>query len=371
MAQGFGWSDHIEKNFRQIGVEAFQFLANALPLQEAWCRENLVTRKSGLDLLLAQIAQIKPTVLFIEDPLGFKPGWIKIIRERVSSIRLVIGTLCAPYGHQHTGILSDLDCLLTCTPGFVRDFQSKGLKAHLWLHAFEGSLLPKIAEQNSFPESKVVFTGSFFAGQSFHDERSRLVADLLKNDIPIDIYGQIIEPPYYKVVGKSVALTLAKWLTKSRYGESIARQAIISRILNSELDSREGRALLPKIRNCIKPPVYGLEMMKVLAKSDMALNVHIGVAGAYAGNQRLFEATGAGTCLLTDWKENLGSLFEIDTEVVAFSSSEECIEKARWLLDHPQERVKIARAGQERTLKDHSLSGRVKEVDDLIRAHLH
>ena len=85
---------------------------------------------------------------------------------------------------------------------------------------------------------------------------------------------------------------------------------------------------------------------------------------------RLFEATGVGTCLLTDWKENLSELFEIDREIVTYKSVDECIEKAKWLLEHPQERELIAKAGQARTLKDHTFAQRAVQLDKIIREAL-
>ena len=55
--------------------------------------------------------------------------------------------------------------------------------------------------------------------------------------------------------------------------------------------------------------------------------------------------------MVTDWKKNLNDIFEIDTEVVAFKTPEECIEKVKWLLNNPTEREKISRAGQRRVVE--------------------
>jgi spore maturation protein CgeB len=84
---------------------------------------------------------------------------------------------------------------------------------------------------------------------------------------------------------------------------------------------------------------------------------------------RLFEATGMGSCLVTDWKTNLKNLFQPEIEVVTYKSSEECIEKVHYLLDHDKERRAIATAGQKRTLRDHTILVRVKQIDDLIQKH--
>jgi spore maturation protein CgeB len=85
---------------------------------------------------------------------------------------------------------------------------------------------------------------------------------------------------------------------------------------------------------------------------------------------RLFEATGVGTCLLTDRKSNLASLFEPDREVAVYGSPDECVERARWLLDHPRECREIALAGQRRTLRDHTFARRATVLDSILREEL-
>ncbi len=85
---------------------------------------------------------------------------------------------------------------------------------------------------------------------------------------------------------------------------------------------------------------------------------------------RLFEATGVGTCLLTSFRPNLPNLFEIDREIVTYSSPDECAEKARWLLENPEDRERIARAGQQRTLRDYTFEKRADLMDELIRRKL-
>jgi len=106
-------------------------------------------------------------------------------------------------------------------------------------------------------------------------------------------------------------------------------------------------------------------MFKQLSNSKITLNVHGGVAGNSAVNMRLFEVTGVGSCLLTDWKKNLNELFEIDKEVIAFKTADECIEKTKWLLNNPDEREKIAKAGQARVLKDYNFEIRARQLDEI------
>jgi spore maturation protein CgeB len=48
----------------------------------------------------------------------------------------------------------------------------------------------------------------------------------------------------------------------------------------------------------------------------MTLNIHADSSPTHASNMRLLDATGEGTCLVTEWKENLHELFEPEKEVV-------------------------------------------------------
>jgi len=111
-------------------------------------------------------------------------------------------------------------------------------------------------------------------------------------------------------------------------------------------------------------------MYEIFHKSLMTLNHHIDVAGEYAGNARLFEATGVGTLLVTDWKKNLHEMYEPGQEVVAYRSAEECAELVQYYLEHDEEREAIARAGQERTLRDHTYYQRMLEFSEIVQRYL-
>ena len=94
-------------------------------------------------------------------------------------------------------------------------------------------------------------------------------------------------------------------------------------------------------------------MFEVLAKSKISFNRHINVAENNANNMRLFEATGMGSLLLTDAKENLHKLFKIDQEIVTYSCKEEALEKVEYFKESDMA-SQIAAAGQKRTLKEHT-----------------
>jgi spore maturation protein CgeB len=100
------------------------------------------------------------------------------------------------------------------------------------------------------------------------------------------------------------------------------------------------------------------------------LNIHGEIAEDYAGNMRLFEATGVGTLLLTDSKRNLGDLFVPGEEVVSYRTAEECAELIRHYVERPGERDLIAAAGQRRALRDHTYRRRMEQLIEIIERHL-
>jgi spore maturation protein CgeB len=111
-------------------------------------------------------------------------------------------------------------------------------------------------------------------------------------------------------------------------------------------------------------------MYRALASSRVTLNRHINVAENNANNMRLYEATGVGAMLLTDKKDNLGDMFEVGKEVVAYSNETEAAEMIRHYLAHPEEADAIARAGQARTLNDHTYEKRMEELVPILKRHL-
>ena len=86
---------------------------------------------------------------------------------------------------------------------------------------------------------------------------------------------------------------------------------------------------------------------------------------------RLFEATGAGAFLLTDFKDNLETLFAPDREVAVWRSNDDCLDAIGRALGNDKGRAEIARAGQARTMVQHTYRHRTTEIlgfADTVRA---
>jgi len=103
-------------------------------------------------------------------------------------------------------------------------------------------------------------------------------------------------------------------------------------------------------------------MYQALRASRLTLNSHIDMAGREAGNARLFEATGVGAFLLTDFKDNLDTLFAPEREVAAWRTVGDCLAQIERYLADDAARLSIAKAGQARTLAAHTFRRRVEEI---------
>jgi len=368
MGQGYSWADFFARELRKTGVEAFEIVSNAGPLQQAWAREHGCTA-AGRDLVAEQIKAIAPDVVFLQDSYIFNGSWVNKLRKDVPSIRRVIGWWCAPFSDVVLEGFRAFDSVIACSPLFKQHLEEMGMRAFELHHAFEPSLLPRIEENNHYPRVDFRFMGSIISGSGYHDMRQMLLEHLLDANVSLDLFANIPRITAADLFLRRSAYVVSKGLAAVGLTSLASTLPLIGKAYTLlEMPSRPRH--MEKLLAIAKPPVYGLEMFKALSRSRIGFNNHGEVAADYAVNVRLFEVTGVGACLLTDWKKNLGELFEIDKEVIAYRSAEECVEKVHWLLDHPKECEAIAKAGQARTLRDYTFQRRAAEFDTIVRSEL-
>ena len=77
---------------------------------------------------------------------------------------------------------------------------------------------------------------------------------------------------------------------------------------------------------------------------------------------RNFEIPGCGGFLLTADADNLGDYYASGKEIVIFKDALDLIEKAKYYLEHEEERAGIAKAGYERTIREHTYEKRFQEL---------
>jgi spore maturation protein CgeB len=365
MAQDFGWSNYYQLHLKNLGNEAFEIVVNADSLQSAWANEHRLSI-TGESLLLEQFKVYKPEVIFFQDSFVFSVSFLKNLKKNVPSVKKIIGWCCSPFTNQQLEIYKLFDFVCTCSPKFIYMFNKAGIKSYRLNHAFESSILTNLKQYNNYPESDLIFIGSFIGNEDFHNERIQLIEKLINQKVNLSLYTNLPNNNSIYILAQKFGYITANFLRSIGLNSLSFQLPLIKK--TARLTEMPGKINFSKefIEEANPTPLFGLEMMKAISKAKIGFNSHGGVAGEYAANIRLFEITGVGACLLTDNKKNITDFFEPDKEVVTYSSSEECVEKVNWLLSHPTKLKEISEAGQRRTLKDHSFERRAEELNEII-----
>lgn len=373
MADCYHWSNFMSQALHGLGYEADDLVANAQPLQQGWAKENGVAYTAEnwlLEITAAQVRAFRPDVLFFFDYYTFPAEFIRRLRAECPSIRLVLGWCGAPY--KDASVFHEYDCVLSCIPELAEHFRMLGHRAFHFNHMFEPRILDRL-KSSSKPSIPFSFIGQIIKGGKFHNERERLLLELIsKTDLQIfsDLEIQSAQERRYfqsRKFASDILLRLTRWGVPKRLWERIP---ISHKLLQWRERTDLSKIIDQRLAKRAHPGVYGVEMYQTLHDSKVSLNSHIDISPKSASNMRLFEATGVATCVLTDWKENLPDLFAPDTEIVTYRTPQECAEKARYLLEHESERQAIAAAGQRRTLQDHTLTQRAAQLHEIIHRGL-
>jgi spore maturation protein CgeB len=240
------------------------------------------------------------------------------LQEARPHVRLVVGQIGCPISPKIDFIQYDL--VLSSLPYYVDRFRNKGLKSELFRLGFERTISDRLMKRSSpYP---VVHVGSY---DSLHQERNKLLETLIEHGIPLGCWGFGI---------KHLSAT-------------------------------------SPIHRCYQGEAWGLKMYNIRHNSLIVVTKHISsVAKGHAAMMTLFETTGVGALLVIDHAKDLPILFEPGKELVAYRTPNECAELIEYYLEHDKEREAIAKAGQQRTLKEHTFYHRMQELLEIVRKYL-
>jgi hypothetical protein len=346
----FGVADFYSRNFAALGHPAAEIHINNPWLQAAWAREHgmavetadpsagvarkplpawlqravtpfkpmlrPLARKVGLSpkldaqaekILLAQIEDFKPDLVLNQDTFHVDTSLMRRIKGIGRPI--LIGQVgIAPSRGEDWAVY---DLMMSQLAATVNIFRGLGVRAEVNHLAFEPAIL------DALPPQPLTDIDVSFVGTVSPDHRQRIaLLEAVAERYDLKLFGN---PPQ--------ALAAASPLHK-----------------------------------CFQGEVWGADMYQALRRSKITLNSHIDMAGREAGNMRLFEATGVGAFLLTDFKDNLHTLFAPDREVAVWRSIDDCLKAIDRALDDDAARNATARAGQARTMAQHTYRHRAAEI---------
>jgi hypothetical protein len=349
-ASMFGVADFYSRNFAALGHRAAEIHVNNAWLQSAWARENgmafeapeppggagrrelprwlqrvakplkpmlrPLARKVGLSpkldakaetILLAQIEEFRPDLIINQDIFYVDTGLMRRIKNIGNPI--LIGQVGIEPSRGEDWSVYDL--MISQLPSTVRSFRALGVRAEVNHLAFEPTILDTLPQAPA-PDIDVSFVGTVSVD---HQQRIALL-EAVAERYDLKLWGN-----------RPQALPASS-----------------------------------PLHRCFQGEVWGADMYEVLRRSRITLNSHIDLAGREAGNMRLFEATGVGAFLLTDFKDNLDTLFAPDREVAAWRSIEDCLDVIGRMIGDDNGRAAIARAGHARTMAQHTYRHRATEI---------
>lgn len=303
--------------------DAHYIVLNNTWAQVRWANENgKVDVKSMSEILLHQINTIQPDVLFISDVPGFDFNLISHFKRRP----LIVAWLATVVNHQLPWY--EIDVILSGISEVRNEIYKLGAKsAEKFMSAAPYHFQ---ANGNKLRSNNVAFAGSFIPG--IHDDRARQVDRLSHHmtNASIDVYT--------------------------------------ANLFELSLGSRLN----------FFPPVYGNELVNTYANYGIVLDargnfdLYKEKVLAETANMRIFEATRAGSLLITENSPNLAEYFDINNEIVTYNDFDELKDKINYYSrsENLVERERIALNGRHRTIKDHSIESRANWLEKILHKYL-
>jgi spore maturation protein CgeB len=380
------YSDGFSRAMRALGHDAHEIIFDLKTMQKTWARENDVEFNEETwqtDIILKQIEKLRPDVVYFQDIHSLPYDVRRKLKTMFPFIKLVVVFKGFPGAFKE---MSEVDLLFIGLPSMVAAYAAEGAHPHVLYHGFDEAVLDRFVADESKPTYDFTFVGSSgFGVHPGHIDRYWALVKLMNQtnleawvDEQLRVREQI-KTLLIKIMGADDANRLSTQMLgltiKPKTEDELERG--LKEFLSRQREARENMrkrqgfpicTLHEQFSSRTHPPAFGLDMYDIFRRSRITFNIHMtATTGTNIGNIRMFETTGMGTCLLTDNGYNMPDLFEDGKEVVTYCSLDECIEKARYLLDHEDQCRSIAQAGQKRTLRDHTIRNRCQQVDAVIQ----
>ncbi len=320
---------------RILGKDRVEWVyGNIGAIQRMWLKSHVsadFTNLISLPEIVARQIEIHRPDIVLSFGLGpqFPNTFFRDLKSRWRSMRIWIWD--GRFGPKFSSY-SDIDGVFTCSKRIRDEYHSEGRTAMLLPFAFNNAVNDKIGQVQVRPVA--VFSGSIMFSKDSHNFRLRLLGELSKCE------------RFWAYCSIENTRNIATWASALKHGN----------VLNF-------RKLLTRNQS----PLFGMEMFRLFASSLVTVNAHIDAAKENAGNLRLFEATGVGSCLVSDYKSDIGDYFEPDHEIVIYNSVEECVEKVSWLLDNEETARRIAEMGKAKVIRAHTVFHRATEVINCLK----
>jgi spore maturation protein CgeB len=326
----FGTNNIYSSILEKMGITCREVIINSERLQFSWLKDhhgikgytlknfirgrilnNLISVTNWQeDILLQQIDFYKPDIVYFQDPYMANSSLVKKLKDKKCKI---VGQIASPL--PGIDILCEFDLILSSLPNLVAQIRDYGIKSEFLPIGFDTRLIGKFEQ--------------------------------VSRDIPISFVGGI----------------------SPRHPTTIPMLEAAYEVNNNIHIYGYGREFIPTsspIYNRHFGNAWGNEMFKILSRSQVTLNRHIDVSQQFANNMRLFEATGMGALLLTDFKINISQYFVVGEEIMVYNNVVDLQNILKDLFVNEFELSAKAKLGQKRTLIDHNYENIMIKLIDYL-----
>jgi glycosyltransferase involved in cell wall biosynthesis len=264
------------------------------------------------------------------------------------------------------------DVILTPSRPLIRLLREVGVRrVEEFHHAFDPAVLDRVGAIERQP--RAIFSGSL--PHSFGAARFEVIERAL-DERTIDAYvpmvgGEVVPLPEGSAIagllGTFPPRALAGAFRRTGRGADAFDRATLRRLGMAASDRTADQSarldLAARFPDRVHRPVHGLEMFRLLAAARLVVHHEVGTSPA---SLRLYEATGVGAALVTNRVEDLSSRFEPGAEILVYDHPKEAVELVRTLLADEALAARVGSAGQQRTLRDHTVEVRAAELDRIL-----
>ena len=358
----YGQANFVGQNMSEQGYPTIEIIPNYRKAQYMWIKEHISRSVNALnwktEILFEQIAHYKPEILMF---VGWSYGGILIkeLKRKFNFIKKII--FWTGESLPETDFMTHYDAVFSCDKGNVLKLNNNDKASFHINHAFNFSLNKQLLDNDK--NNTISFCGSIKFGASEHSYRAHILSHLSEK-FSVSMNGNVYVPSLYS---KSLRGILAKSfhnildiIDKSK----IPMNYIMTDAYKANISLRTNYKIFKELNKKFEPPIYGLEYLQKIKDSGIVLNTHSNTS--FACNMRLFEGSGVGSCLVSDYKKNLHEIFEIDTEIICYDSKDELVEKVDYLINNPEKAREIGKKAMLKTKQMHTYKNRIEEYINAI-----
>jgi hypothetical protein len=325
MSQKFSISNFLTREIKKKNIETFEIISNLKYLQLAWLKE-FGDKNKKKSIIAQQILYYKPDIIFFGNIDLVDNEILEILNE--DSFKKVIKIVyhCAPITQNQIYKLKHLTFLVTCVEDYKKKFKYF-IDTILIPHAFDRSCYKEVKRR----DIDISFIGSLFLKKKLHLNRVEILYKIMRSKMR----------SYISVNFKNFYINFFIIILKN----IIFNAPIVFKILYIFINSRKA--------------LFGKRMYEVLQRSKVMLNMHIADT-KYAGNMRLFEGTGSGCLVVTDYKQGLEKFFVNKKEILVYNSDSMALDLIKNSVNNYKSLKKISQSAQKKTYSMYNYSNSAK-----------